>query len=166
MAFCPPCAHPLACSASVFLARFHGEIVAAKEIDIGMSQLNRDVRRASGTVGQALQRRRASPTPPGPPPPRNPLARPGRQLRVAAADLAHDHPHPTPPSALLQTFIQEAVSLHALRHQNVVAFYGLSIAGKKGVVLCEYCEGEGRTGWAGQAGCRALLQAPLAPRPR
>ncbi|KAL4425260.1 hypothetical protein ABPG75_009276 [Micractinium tetrahymenae] len=67
--------------ASVFLARFNGEIVAAKEIDIGMSQQNRDA------------------------------------------------------------FIQDAVSLHALRHQNVVAFYGLSIAGRKGVVLCEYCEG-------------------------
>lgn len=52
----PPCdAPPLPVpittrSASVFLARFNGEIVAAKEIDIGMSKQNRDVRR--GWAGQ------------------------------------------------------------------------------------------------------------------
>lgn len=39
-----------------------------------------------------------------------------------------------------EAFLNEALRLHALRHPNVVAFYGMMLKGGKGTVLMELCE--------------------------
>lgn len=42
---------------------------------------------------------------------------------------------------LQEAFVREARHLCALRHPNVVALQGVSVAGDRGIVLLEYCEG-------------------------
>ena len=37
--------------------------------------------------------------------------------------------------------VQEAMRLQQLRHPHIVGFYGVMLAGSKGVVLMEYAEG-------------------------
>ncbi|PSC67771.1 Serine threonine-kinase CTR1 [Micractinium conductrix] len=40
-----------------------------------------------------------------------------------------------------EVFLTEAQRLHALRHQHIISFYGVSFVGGKGVLLMEYAEG-------------------------
>ena len=87
-----------------------------------------------GSSGMPLRRAKVHPPPaccccdhmPCPPPP------------------PHTH-HPLAPAS--PACLQEAMRLQALRHPNLVGFYGVCLAGSKGVVLLEYCEG----GWRAAA---------------
>lgn len=43
--------------------------------------------------------------------------------------------------SLQEAFVREAGYLRDLRHANVVQLKGVSVAGDRGIVLLEYCEG-------------------------
>lgn len=63
-----------------------------------------------------------------------------RQLAVVSRHpLVRLYLHPVFPC------LQEAVHMQALRHPNVVSFFGVSLLGSKGVLLMELCEGEACT---------------------
>lgn len=57
-------------------------------------------------------------------------------MRRARTSAHRFPPLPSPPRPQ-----QEAQRLHSLRHSNVVALYGISFVGSRGMLLMEFCEG-------------------------
>ena len=130
----PPCP---ARSGHVYKAKYHGEVVAAKEVPLDKGA---DAQAAFILVS-SLGR----------------LTRAGRTCRAVCTDgagtLAGGHlfacqlaslpacaVHPTARLGCPRP-AQEALRLHQLRHPHVVGFVGVSVAEGKGIILMELCEG-------------------------